>query len=136
MDPWWPVREPVVRLLAEELLAGVRGLQAMLEAMNRRYYKIRELEDCRSRDRRPPVVTGNYELGRQPAVPDLDDRRPRRSGGALTAVDAEANQVADPANLVTDLYVAWADAPEDPDAISAELAAALQDYGRSPAVAG
>ena len=122
--------EPVVRLLAEELLGGTAGVPAMLEVMNRRYYKIRDLEDLQITeiDGRPSL-TGNYELGGNRLYLISTTADHGDLAAALSAVDAEANKVSDPANLVTDLYVAWADAPEDPDAISAELARTLQDYG-------
>ena len=122
--------EPVVRLFAEELLNRPAGVPTMLDVMNRRYYKIRDLEDVHLGEiAGRPTLTGNYMLGgkRLYLISTTADHADLAS--ALSAVDAEANRVADPANLVTDLYLAWADAPEDPDAISAELQAVLQDYG-------
>ena len=101
-----------------------RGVPAMLEVMNRRYYKIRELEDLQVGEiAGRPTLTGNYMLGGKRLYLISTTADHAELAAALAAVDAQANQVPEPANLVTDLYVAWADAPEDPDAISAELAA-------------
>ncbi|ACV78548.1 ATP-binding protein [Nakamurella multipartita] len=130
MDTLVASSEPVVRLMAEELLGRPSGVPAMLEVMNRRYYKIRDLEDVEVTeiDGRPSL-TGNYELGGNRLYLISTTATHADLPAALSAADAAANLVPDPANLVTDLYVAWADAPEDPDAISAELARTLQDYG-------
>ncbi len=122
--------EPVVRVFAEELLNRASGVPAMLEVMNRRYYKIRELEDLQVGEiAGRPTLTGNYILGGKRLYLISTTASHADLAAALSAVDAEANRVPDPADLVTDLYLAWPDAPEDPDAISQELARTLQDYG-------
>ncbi|HEY7815078.1 MAG TPA: biotin/lipoyl-containing protein, partial [Nakamurella sp.] len=122
--------EPVVRLLAEELLNRSAGVPAMLEVMNRRYYKIRDLEDLQVGEiAGRPTLTGNYMLGGKRLYLISTTADHADLAQALSAVDEQANQVPEPASLVTDLFVAWPDVPEDPDAISAELQRTLQDYG-------
>ena len=114
--------EPAVKLLGVRAVADSRGHEPLLEALTRRYYKIRTLEDVRSfvhEDRQ--FVTGSFDLRGERlhlicAVTDMD-------GLADTAQAAAsmAQQVDDPTNLVVDLYVAWKDAPADDDEMSAAL---------------
>ncbi|MET0863859.1 MAG: biotin/lipoyl-containing protein, partial [Nakamurella sp.] len=118
--------EPLIRLLAEQLTSNGPGLDAMLEAMTRRYYRIRALEDVKTfkQDGRS-YVTGSYELGGQhleliSALADYDDLP-----GALVALSGLAENAKQPANVVTDLYLSWPDAPADADQVSTALHGAL-----------
>jgi hypothetical protein len=108
--------EPVVRLLGARVVADPTGPEPLLEVLTRRYYKVRTLEDVQSflRDDRQ-VVTGSFDLRGQrlhlistvtdfAGLPDT-----------VQAVSALAQDVPDPAHLVTDLYVSWTEAPEDSD---------------------
>ena len=118
--------EPLIRLLAEQLTSNGPGLGAMLEAMTRRYYRIRALEDVQAftEDGRP-YVTGNFELSGDrleliSTIADYDDLP-----GALVALNTKAEQAQQPGNVVTDLYLSWPDAPADGDLVSTALHAAL-----------
>ena len=118
--------EPLIRLLAEELTSNGPGLDAMLEAMTRRYYRIRALEDVKAfkQDGRS-YVTGSYELSGQQlelisALADYDDLP-----GALVALNALAEKAKQPSNVVTDLYLSWPEAPTEGDQVSAALHGAL-----------
>ncbi|HET9829226.1 MAG TPA: carboxyl transferase domain-containing protein [Nocardioidaceae bacterium] len=114
--------EPAVKLLGARVVADSHGHEPLLEALTRRYYKIRTLEDVRSflrEDRQ--FVTGSFDLRGQRlhllcAVTDIE-------GLPATARSASelARDVEDPSSLVVDLYVAWPDAPEDGDEMSAAL---------------
>ena len=42
------------------------------------------------------------------------------------AANGIAGQLADPANVVTDLYLSWPDAPEDTEQVSADVKGALE----------
>jgi acetyl/propionyl-CoA carboxylase alpha subunit/acetyl-CoA carboxylase carboxyltransferase component len=120
--------EPAVKLLGARVVADSHGHEPLLEALTRRYYKVRTLEDVRSflrEDRQ--FVTGSFDLRGQrlhliSAVTDFD-------GLPATARSASelAQEVEDPTNLVVDLYVAWQDAPADSDELSATLLGLLSD---------
>jgi acetyl/propionyl-CoA carboxylase alpha subunit/acetyl-CoA carboxylase carboxyltransferase component len=116
--------EPVKPLLGKRVVANSHGREPLLEVLTRRYYKIRTLEEVATfvRDDRQ-YLTGSFDLRGQrlhlvAAVTDMD-------GLSATAgvVSSLAEEAADPAQLVVDLYVAWDDAPEDGD----EAASTLRD---------
>jgi acetyl/propionyl-CoA carboxylase alpha subunit/acetyl-CoA carboxylase carboxyltransferase component len=120
--------EPVVHLFGERLAARATGWQPLLEVMTRRYYKIRALEDVRTflRDDRQ-FVTGRFDLRGQQlhlvaTVTSFDDLPTAVRAASAVAQDAEV-----PENLVTDLYVAWDEAPADTDEVAETLRAALVD---------
>ncbi len=126
--------EPLIRLLAEQLSTGGTGIGPMLEAMTRRYYKVRALEAVRTfRQDGRPYVTGDYELSGQRLHLVATAAEHADLASALTAANAVAGQLADPANVVTDLYLSWPDAPADAERVSAELKDALEGY---PVLAG
>ncbi len=114
--------EPVVRLLGARVVADPRGAEPLLEVLTRRYYKVRTLENVESflrEDRQ--FVTGSFDLSGQrlhliSSVTDFENLT-----ATAEAVSVLAQEVADPANLVVDLYVAWTDAPEDTDQAAATL---------------
>jgi len=126
--------EPLIRLLAQEVTSNGPGLAAMLEAMTRRYYRVRALQNVHTfREDGRPHVTGSFELAGQQlqliaTVAEFADL-----SGALTALDTRAGQLADPANLVTDLYLSWIGAPADHEAVSSALRETLDGY---PVLAG
>ena len=65
--------EPLIRLLAEQLTSNGPGLGAMLEAMTRRYYRVRALEDVQAFTRgRQAVRHRQFRTVRRPAGTDLD----------------------------------------------------------------
>jgi len=122
--------EPLIRLLGRRI--GPNGVdnEPMLEVLARRYYKVRRLEDVRSFPfEGRPFVTGGYELqGKQlhlvSTLGDLADLP-----GVLVSVAGQAARVADPTNLVVDLYLSSSKpSPDsDPDSVAAELRDLLTD---------
>ena len=118
--------EPLIRLLAQQLTSNGPGLDAALEAMVRRYYRIRELENVKAfRQDGRSYVTGQFRLSGDrleliSALADYDDLP-----GALVALNTMAEQADQPANVVTDLYLAWPEAPDDGDQLSTALHGAL-----------
>ncbi len=120
--------EPAVPLLGVRAVTDSRGHEPLLEALTRRYYKIRTLEDVRSfvhEDRQ--FVTGNFDLRGERlhlvcAVTDVDGLP-----ATARAAASMAQEVDDPTNLVVDLYVAWSDGPADDDEMSAALHRILAD---------
>jgi len=119
--------EPLIRLLAEELATGGNGIDAMLEAMTRRYYKVRTLRNVRTfHEGGRPYVTGDFELSGQDLHLVATGADHGDLQAALTAANGIAGQLADPANVVTDLYLSWPDAPEDTEQVSAEVKGALE----------
>jgi acetyl/propionyl-CoA carboxylase alpha subunit/acetyl-CoA carboxylase carboxyltransferase component len=120
-------REPLLRVLTEQITSKGHGQQAMLEAITRRYYRIRTLEEVRAfRQDDRPYVTGTFELSGQrleliATIADYDDLP-----GASAALTALAEKANDPANVVIDIYLAWLDAPADGDEVSTALRAALE----------
>ena len=120
--------EHVVPLLGERVAADSSGPQPLLEALTRRYYKIRTLEDVESfmRDDRQ-FVTGNFDLQGQrlhliSTVTSFDE-----FSAAADAASTLARDVPDPGNLVVDIYVAWEDAPADTDEVASTLRGLLDD---------
>ena len=119
---------PAVKLLGTRLVANSHGPEPLLEAMSRRYYRIRTLENVTSflKDDRQ-FVTGSFDLlGDRlqliAAACDFDGL-----AGVLTSVQSIADELGDPTHLVIDLYLAWQDAPEDSDEMSALLRAPLSN---------
>ena len=120
--------EPLIRLLAQRIGVDNPGLEPMLEVLTRRYYKIRTLEDVSAFQRKGrQFVTGEYELGgsrlhliaTMGALEDLPS--------CLASVAELGATVADPANLVVDLYLSTQDAPADQDLVATELGDLLTD---------
>jgi acetyl-CoA carboxylase carboxyltransferase component/biotin carboxyl carrier protein len=114
--------EPLIRLLSERICVDSPGLEPMLEVLTRRYYKVRMLEDVRSfrlGDRQ--FVTGEFELRGQRLylISTMGDFS--ELPAVLAGVAGLAAEVADPTNLVVDVYLSSSDPPADPDAISAAL---------------
>jgi acetyl/propionyl-CoA carboxylase alpha subunit/acetyl-CoA carboxylase carboxyltransferase component len=114
--------EPLIRLLAQRIGVDSSGLEPMLEVLTRRYYKIRTLEDVSAFQRwGRQFVTGEYQLGgsrlhliaTMGALADLPS--------CLARVAELAVTVADPTNLVVDLYLSTQGTPADPDRVATEL---------------
>ena len=110
------------------------ALVPILEAMTRRYYKIRALTDVRAwqQDGRA-MVTGQYHLAqrRYQLVTTTADRGVDGNlDEALrwAAENATATIAATTADVVTDVYLSWPDPPADPDVVAAELAAELDRH--------
>ncbi len=121
--------EQLIKLLAEELTANGPGASAMLEAMTRRYYRVRALEDVKAftEDGRS-YVTGDFDLSGQHLYLISTNAQHDDLDAALQALDNKAATAPDPARVVTDIYLSWTDAPSDPDEVSASLREVLQQY--------
>ncbi|MDQ1709171.1 MAG: hypothetical protein QOG49_556, partial [Frankiaceae bacterium] len=115
--------EPLIRLIAQRIEADSSGPEPMLEVLARRYYKVRKLEDLRAfvLDGRQ-FVTGVFELSgtRRYLVSTIGALSDLTA--VLAAVGGQAAEVAEPANLVVDLYLSGdAGADTDSDAAAAML---------------
>jgi len=119
--------EPLIRLLVQRIGTKSSGLEPMLEVLTRRYYKIRTLEDVRAfrlQDRQ--VVTGAFELAGKRLHLISATGALSEMPACLLSVAGLAAAVADPSNLVVDLYLSG-DASADPDSLSSTLADMLAD---------
>ena len=106
----------------------------MLEAITRRYYRIRALEDVQtSRRGDRPYVTGNFVLRGDRLELISTSARHSTLTADLAALAALAARSAHPANVVIDIYLAWVDAPADADQVSDALREALTPH---PALTG
>jgi len=118
--------QPLIRLLGERFGSVGTDPEPILEVLTRRYYRRRSLRRVRSfRLDGRPCVTGDYELsGTQlhlaALMADIAELP-----AALTSLAALAEDVADPTNLVVDLYLSWPDRPSEPDAVAEQLRAVL-----------
>ena len=106
--------EPLIRLLAQRIGRDGSGLEPMLEVLTRRYYKIRELEDIRAfqHDGRQ-FVTGAYELGGKRLHLISSMGALSELPACLASVAGLAAAVADPTDLVVDLYLSSDEASAD-----------------------
>jgi acetyl/propionyl-CoA carboxylase alpha subunit/acetyl-CoA carboxylase carboxyltransferase component len=120
--------EPLIRLLAHRIGVKSAGPEPMLEVLARRFYKIRALEDVSAfQSEGRQFVTGEYELGGKrlhliTSMGALSD-----VPACLVRVAALATAVADPGNLVVDLYLSADEASTDPDLVAATLGDLLAD---------
>ena len=114
--------EPLIRLLARRFGTGGTAPEPILEVLTRRYYRRRSLERLHSTrlDGRP-CVTGDYELNGSRlhlvSLMSTVDELPE----ALDALTRQLEDVADPANVVVDLYLSWPDRPQDDDELADRL---------------
>ncbi|MDL5154525.1 carboxyl transferase domain-containing protein [Actinomycetospora termitidis] len=117
--------ERVVGLLADRLLAGVPVREPLLDVLTRRHYRGYELHDLRTLtlDGRPGIEA-DYVLDDRPTLlvstVGTVDELTADSGLAVALAECVAARRSDQAGVV-DLYLAWPDAPEDPEACSAVL---------------
>ncbi|WP_092532050.1 carboxyl transferase domain-containing protein [Amycolatopsis arida] len=127
--------EPLVRVLGQRIGRPGADLGPLLEVMSRRYYRDRVLEDVRVRRvAGRACVTAEYDLeGRRLRLVSiaadfagLADAL-RAVGEAAGEMNGEAAEVSAPADLVADVYLTWADQPEDEDAMAARLRAVLAE---------
>ena len=120
--------ERLIRLLVQRIGVNTSGLEPMLEVLTRRYYKIRTLQDVRAfRLEGRQFVTGAYELGGKrldliSAIGALSELP-----ACLVSVAALAAAVADPANLVVDLYLSSEDVSAEPDSLASTLQEILDE---------
>ncbi|SNS15642.1 Acetyl/propionyl-CoA carboxylase, alpha subunit [Geodermatophilus pulveris] len=118
--------EPLVRLLAERFGRSTAVPDPVLEVLTRRYYRSRDLEGVRATLLDGDTcVTAEYDLaGARLHLVALMTEQPRLSR-ALSALAGVLAEVADPSQVVVDLYVDWPDRPADADALSDRLRAVL-----------
>jgi acetyl/propionyl-CoA carboxylase alpha subunit/acetyl-CoA carboxylase carboxyltransferase component len=120
--------EPLIRLLAARIGVNSSGLDPMLEVLTRRYYKVRGLEHVRSFQREGrQFVTGGYDIrdGQYRLIATIGelDELP----AVLASVAGLAAEVADPTNLVVDLYLSAGEPFGDPDSVAETLKQILAD---------
>ena len=114
--------EPLIRLLAQRFGGTSTAPEPILEVLTRRYYRRRSLEHLRSfRLDGRPCVTGEFDLsGARLHLVSLMAETAELPA-ALAALEQLVADVADPANLVVDLYLSWPDRPADTDALVEQL---------------
>ncbi|MBM7809047.1 acetyl/propionyl-CoA carboxylase alpha subunit/acetyl-CoA carboxylase carboxyltransferase component [Geodermatophilus bullaregiensis] len=120
--------EPLIRLLAQRFERETTVPDPVLEVLTRRYYRSRSLEDVRATLLGGDTcVTAGYDLNgaRLHLLALMTDRA--RLPEALASVAGALADVADPAQVVVDLYVNWPDRPADADAVSEQLHGVLVD---------
>ncbi len=128
IDAMVGLTEPVVRVLGARVVEDAVGAEPLLEVLTRRYYKVRTLEEVKAflrADRQ--FVTGNFDLlgQRLYLISTVTDFAGLPA--AAQSVSELAQEVPDPSNLVTDLYVSWPEAPQDSDEAAATLRELLAD---------
>jgi acetyl/propionyl-CoA carboxylase alpha subunit/acetyl-CoA carboxylase carboxyltransferase component len=119
--------EPIIGLMSEWIGTGTADLGPLLEVLTRRYYRTRVLEEVRlfqQQDRQ--FVTAEFELADQrlhliTTVGDFSELD--ELSGALNVV-AAGTDAWEPSTLVVDIFLSWAGAPSDHDAMAEELRAA------------
>ncbi|MGK5114063.1 MULTISPECIES: carboxyl transferase domain-containing protein [unclassified Geodermatophilus] len=119
--------EPLISLLAQRFGRATTVPDPVLEVLTRRYYRSRDLQGVRTfLVDGLSCVAADYELAG--AHLHLLAVMLERSDlpAALEPLTATVAGVADPANLVVDLYLSWPDRPADPDAVSEELRGLLE----------
>jgi acetyl/propionyl-CoA carboxylase alpha subunit/acetyl-CoA carboxylase carboxyltransferase component len=120
--------EPLIRMMAKRIGVNSTGLEPTLEVLTRRYYKIRTLEEVRAFQRQGrQFVTGAYELGGKRLFLITTMGALAELPACLVSVTDQAVAVADPTNLVVDLYLSTKDALADQDSVAAQLGDTLTD---------
>jgi len=105
--------EPLIRLLAQRFDRPTPVPDPILEALTRRYYRSRSLENVQAN-----LLDGNSSVT---ADYDLNGTRLRlhavmvRSEQLPAALAAVAAGIGDPATAIVDVYLSWPDAPADAD---------------------
>ncbi|MGR7027092.1 ATP-binding protein [Geodermatophilus sp. URMC 62] len=120
--------EPLIRLLVRRFERETSVPDPVLEVLTRRYYRSRSLEDVRSTLLDGDTcVTAEYDLNGQRL--HLLALMTQMAGlpQALASVAGALADVADPAQVVVDLYVNWPDRPPAADAAAEQLHAVLAE---------
>jgi acetyl/propionyl-CoA carboxylase alpha subunit/acetyl-CoA carboxylase carboxyltransferase component len=119
--------EPLVRLLAQRFGRPTAVPDPVLEVLTRRYYRSRSLEDVRATLLDGDTcVTAEFDLhgNRLHLLALMTDHA--RLPEALGSVAGALADVADPSQVVVDLYVNWPDRPADDDEVSEQLRGQLE----------
>jgi acetyl/propionyl-CoA carboxylase alpha subunit/acetyl-CoA carboxylase carboxyltransferase component len=128
-----PLAPLVFRRVGE---AGPRVRQALLEAMTRRYYRVRQMESSEHRvlGDAPFLLTSFEHVGIRHRVAAAFTE-PAGLPGALRALIADARSVPDGEEVLADLYVWRAEVPADQEEIVALLGDLVEDANPPPALA-
>ena len=131
IDALAAIPEQIVRFLCERLATGIPDNEPMLEVLIRRHYLEYALENVREESiGGRPFALADYVLD------DRDTHLVSTVGrvSELVAdsplvhdVTAEVDRRREGQQAVADLYLSWPEAPEDPDEVSAGLAATLSE---------
>lgn len=112
--------EPLVRLVGQRIGREGTDPAPLLEVLTRRYYGNRELEDVRTtRVAGCTFVSAEHRSAHLRVVATAVDFT------ALPDAVRALAELAPEGDLVADIYLVWADQPEDTDAMAAELAEVL-----------
>jgi acetyl-CoA carboxylase carboxyltransferase component len=120
--------EPLIGMLAQRIGVNSSGPEPMLEVLTLRYYKIRALATVSAfLHAGRQFVTGAYELGgsRMHLIAGVGTLS--ELPACLVSVAELTATVADPPNLVVDLYLSSGDPSADPDQLALRLADALAE---------
>jgi acetyl/propionyl-CoA carboxylase alpha subunit/acetyl-CoA carboxylase carboxyltransferase component len=114
--------EPLIRLLAQRFGRPTSRPDPILEVLTRRYYRSRDLQHVRSflLDGHS-CVTADYELNGARLQLLCLMAEAEALPSTLPSLAASVADVADPANLLVDLYLSWPHRPADPDTMAGEL---------------
>ena len=110
--------QPLVRLLGQRIGRPGAGLAPMLEVLTRRYYGNKSLHDLRASENEGctfVVAEHHDETGRSAVLTTAVDF------AALPDAVRALDELAPADDIVADIYLTWADQPDDPDTMAAEL---------------
>jgi acetyl/propionyl-CoA carboxylase alpha subunit/acetyl-CoA carboxylase carboxyltransferase component len=120
--------EPIIGLMSEWIGTGTADLGPLLEVLTRRYYRTRDLEEVRLfQHAQRQFVTAEFELqgNRLHLITTVGDYRELDALSAALDVVAAGTDAWEPRTLVVDIFLSWADAPADHDAMSEQLRVAM-----------
>jgi acetyl/propionyl-CoA carboxylase alpha subunit/acetyl-CoA carboxylase carboxyltransferase component len=120
--------EPIIGLMSEWIGTGTADLGPLLEVLTRRYYRTRDLEEVRLfQHAARQFVTAEFDLqgNRLHLITTVGDWSELDALSAALDVVAAGTDASEPRTLVVDIFLAWAEAPADHDAISEQLRAAM-----------
>ncbi len=130
MDALAAIPERIVSFLANRLEDGIPRHEPLLEILIRRHYREYEMHDLRSLEAgERPFAVADYVLDDRPShlVSTVGTHAELRAeSGLAVELAAQVAHRSPGQQGVVDLYLSWPGAPEDADACSAQLAAALQ----------
>src|SRR4051794_33951348 len=127
------IPEPIVGFLSERLQEGMPAREPLLEVLIRRHYREYALQDLRSLAvEGRPVSVADYVLDDRPThlvstIGAFAELEPE--SGLSRAIGEQVAARGTEQQGVVDLYVAWSEAPADPEAAAAAL---LERFSRLP----
>ncbi|MGO1974654.1 MAG: carboxyl transferase domain-containing protein [Propionibacteriaceae bacterium] len=127
------IPEQIVRFLCERLAQGIPDNEPMLEVLIRRHYLEYELEGVREESvGGRPFTLADYVLDERPTrlVSTLGQFEELQPGSRLAeSIAAQVSERGGEQGAVVDLYLAWPEAPEDPNETTAILRERLGALG-------